>query len=108
MVRLVKHGMEEFRFESERQLDHEMVDRFFMVVVVKVVLERRHWKGYYVYQEWLRCGEMAKHGLDRRRCKRWFGWKRKYQLKTIGSGYQQKDRKPSKMTKWPWNGKDVP
>ncbi|GJZ86822.1 hypothetical protein Tco_0658432 [Tanacetum coccineum] len=59
MVRLVKHGLEEFGFEiigdndkslSESQLDHEMVDRF-VVVVVKVVLECRHWKGYCVYQE---------------------------------------------------------
>ncbi|GKC13868.1 hypothetical protein Tco_1010650 [Tanacetum coccineum] len=58
MVRLVKHGLEEFGFESESQLDHEMVDRFF-VVVVKVVLECRHWKGYYVYQEWLRFCEVS-------------------------------------------------
>ncbi|GKC89028.1 hypothetical protein Tco_1149677 [Tanacetum coccineum] len=37
MVRLVKHGLKECGFESESQLDHEIVDRF-VVVVVKVVL----------------------------------------------------------------------
>ncbi|GKE41794.1 hypothetical protein Tco_1469078 [Tanacetum coccineum] len=61
MVRLVKHGLEKFGFESignndkslsESQLDHEMVDRF-VEVVVKVVLECRHGKGYCVCQE---CG----------------------------------------------------
>ncbi|GJW99880.1 hypothetical protein Tco_0183794 [Tanacetum coccineum] len=59
MVRLVKHGLEKFGFESignndkslsESQLDHEMVDRFFEVVL-KVVLECRHGKGYCVVRE---------------------------------------------------------
>ncbi|GJU73305.1 hypothetical protein Tco_1264710 [Tanacetum coccineum] len=59
MVRLVKHGLEKFGFESidnndkslsESQLDHEMVDRF-VEVVVKVVLECRHGKGYCVVKE---------------------------------------------------------
>ncbi|GJU65738.1 hypothetical protein Tco_1247573 [Tanacetum coccineum] len=61
MARLVKHGLEKFGFESignndkrlsESQLDNEMVDRF-VEVVVKVVLECRHGKGYSVRQEWL-------------------------------------------------------
>ncbi|GJR97484.1 hypothetical protein Tco_0269658 [Tanacetum coccineum] len=59
MVRLVKHSLEKFRFESinnndkslsESQLDHEMVDRF-VEVVVEVVLECRHGKGYCVVKE---------------------------------------------------------
>ncbi|GJT12925.1 hypothetical protein Tco_0859967 [Tanacetum coccineum] len=59
MVRLVKHGLEKFGFESienndkslsESQLDHEMVDRF-VEMVVRVVLECRHGKGYCVVRE---------------------------------------------------------
>ncbi|GJU70928.1 hypothetical protein Tco_1262333 [Tanacetum coccineum] len=39
---------------SEIQLEHEKEDEF-MVVVVKVVHECRHWIDYYVNQEWWKC-----------------------------------------------------
>ncbi|GJV84231.1 hypothetical protein Tco_1524129 [Tanacetum coccineum] len=53
-VDFISQGVES---SSENQLDHEMVDRF-VVVVVKAVLECRHWKSYCVYQEWWRCCEL--------------------------------------------------
>nr|GEU99285.1 retrovirus-related Pol polyprotein from transposon TNT 1-94 [Tanacetum cinerariifolium] len=67
MSGLVKHDLEGYEFEkicnddkslSEIQLEHKKEDEF-VVMVMKVVYECRHWMDYCVNQGWWRCCEVG-------------------------------------------------